>query len=157
MTAVYRGPVASFLLRAGLLTATLAIIAGIFGMHIMTGAHNMTGAHDIPGAGAEPVMGQTQSPTGHAGHGPAWPPDAAAAGNAVSGSSSSCASAGTCPTMSATDAACVLAPGNTSLAAALPGAASYAVPVFGGAAVISTNYSYSPDGPSPGDLCISRT
>lgn len=156
MTAVYRGPVASFLLRAGLLTATLAIIAGIFGMHIMTGAHNMTGAHDMPVAGAEPAMGQTQDPTGHAGHG-AWSADAAAASKAVSGSSSSCASAGTCPTMSATDAACVLAPGNTSLAASLPGAAAYAVPDLAGAAIISTNYSYSPDSPSPGDLCISRT
>lgn len=31
----------AFLHRAGLLTALLALIAGIFGMHVMTATHNM--------------------------------------------------------------------------------------------------------------------
>ncbi|MCU1548296.1 MAG: hypothetical protein JWO29_1247 [Arthrobacter sp.] len=40
MTASHRN-LAAFLRRAGLLAGLLAIIAGIFGMHVMTGTHSM--------------------------------------------------------------------------------------------------------------------
>ena len=153
MTAVSRGPVTAFLLRAGLLTAALAIIAGILGMHIMTDAHNMTAEHGMPAPAAAPAMEQMHgTPTGaNAGPGPGLSPDAAA------GSSSSCSAAGSCPEMSAMGNACVLSPGNTPLTAPMPGTAPSALPDFDGAAVVGTNYSYSPGSPSPGELCISRT
>lgn len=156
MTAVSRVPVTAFLLRAGLLTAALAIIAGIFGMHIMTAAHNMAGAHNMPVATADTVMEQPHS-TGsvHAGHGTKILPRPVMAETVAS--PSSCSGAGTCPEMSAMDAACVLAPGNTSLSAPIPGTAPHALPDLHGAAAAGTSYSFSPDSPSPGDLCISRT
>ena len=158
MTAGSRGPVTAFLLRAGLLTAALAIIAGIFGMHIMTGSHGMTAAHSMPATGAGPAVAQMHNtPAGHAGHGAEPAPHRATVAETVTGSPSSCSPAGACPEMSAMDAACVLKPGNTSLAAPMPGTAPYALPDFDGAAAVGTNYSYSPDSPSPGDLCISRT
>lgn len=158
MTAVSRSPVTAFLLRAGLLTAALAIIAGIFGMHIMTGAHNMAAAHSMSVTGAGPAMAQMHStPTGHPGHGAELSPRGTAVAETATGSSSSCSTAGTCHEMSAMDAACVLSPGNTSLSAPMPGTAPYALPDFDGAAAGGTNYSYSPGSPSPGDLCISRT
>lgn len=151
MSAISRGAVTAFFLRAGLLTAALAIMAGIFGMHIMTGAHSM------PAAGASTPMAQMQStPAGHESHRRAQSPDATAVAGAMSGSSS-CAATGACHEMSAMDAACVLSPGNTSLSAPLPGTAPFAVPDLVGAAAVTTSYSHSPDSPSPGDLCISRT
>ena len=165
MTAASRVPITAFLLRAGLLTAALAIIAGIFGMHIMTGAHSMTSAHSMPLATAD----THRTPAGHAshaghagygshaGHGTELTPRAAMTAHPVTDSPSSCSTAGGCPEMSG-DASCVLAPGNTSLAASfLPEAAAHTVPDPGCAAGAGTNYSFSPDSPSPGDLCISRT
>lgn len=158
MTAASRGPVTAFLLRTGHLTAALAIIAGIFGMHIMTGSHSMTAAHSTPATSAGPAVAQMHStPAGHAGHGGQLSPHRATVAETVTDSSPSCSPAGACPEMSAMDAACVLKPGNTSLSAPLPGTAPYALPDFNGAAAVGTNYSYSPDSPSPGDLCISRT
>lgn len=159
MTAVSRGPVTAFLLRAGFLTAALAIIAGIFGMHIMTDAHNMTAEHGISVTAAAPAMAQMEGmPTGaNAGYGPGLSPAAAPVVDAATGLSSSCSAAGSCPEMSATGNACVLSPGNTPLTAPMPGTAPSALPDLDGAAVVGTNYSYSPGSPSPGDLCISRT
>ncbi|WP_157357161.1 hypothetical protein [Arthrobacter sp. U41] len=155
MTTASRESLITYLLRAGFLAAALAIIAGIFGMHIMTGAHS-TAAHAMPAAGTGSALTQLHDSTGHSGHGAAKPA-AGAMQVAAAESSSSCSSAGACPEMSAGGAACVLAPANTFLTAPLPGTAPYASPDFGGAAAVSTNYSYSPDSPSPGDLCISRT
>lgn len=155
MPAAVRGPLTAFLLRAGLLTAALAIIAGIFGMHVMTGTHSMVSSHAASAAGV--VLDQLPgSPAGEPGHGTGLRPHTAAAAATVTGSSS-CAPAGACPEMSAMDAPCVLASGNTSLSAPLSGTAPQALPSFVGAAAAGMNYSYSPGSPSPGDLCISRT
>lgn len=155
-----RGPFAAFLLRAGFLTAALAIIAGIFGMHIMTGAHHMGATHPMPAAAAEPTVHLQSIPAGHS-HAPDAPPNGTAGAQTITGSttgsSSSCAPAGSCHEMSAGGNACVLSQGNTSLTAPAPGTAPYALPDFGAAAAASINYSYSPASPSPGDLCISRT
>jgi hypothetical protein len=151
-----RGPLTAFLLRAGFLTAALAIIAGIFGMHIMTGAHHMGAAHTMPAEAAEPTVHLQSIPAGHL-HAPDAPPDGAAIAQTITGSSSSCAPASSCPEVSAGGNACVLSPGNTSLSAPAPGTAPYALPDFAAAAAASVNYSYSPASPSPGDLCISRT
>lgn len=157
MTAPWRAPFTAFLLRAGLLTAALAIIAGIFGMHIMTGAHSMSAAHPMQAAAAEPTVHLQSIPAGHS-HAPDAPPDEVEVVTGSStGTSSSCAPAGSCPEMSAGGNACVLSPGNTSLSAPAPGTTPYALPDFGASAAASIIYSYSPASPSPGDLCISRT
>jgi hypothetical protein len=157
VTALSRGLFTVFLLRAGFLTAALAIIAGIFGMHIMTGAHHMSAAHSVPAVAAQSTVHLESLPSSHS-HPPGTFTDGAAVIQAATGSSSSsCAPAGSCPEMSAGGNACVLSPGNTSLTAPAPGTVPYALPDFGEAAAASTNYSYSPASPSPGDLCISRT
>ncbi|CCQ46081.1 putative uncharacterized protein [Pseudarthrobacter siccitolerans] len=157
MTAPSRGPFTAFLLRTGLLTAALAIIAGIFGMHIMTGAHHMSAGHSMPATAAQSTVHLDSLPSSHS-HPPGTSADRAAITPAATGSSSSsCAPAGSCPEMSAGDGACVLAQGNTSLTAPVPGTAPYVLPDFGAAAAVSTNYSFSPASPTPGDLCISRT
>ncbi|MCQ6269371.1 hypothetical protein M8J71_02515 [Pseudarthrobacter sp. R1] len=160
MRAVSRGRVTVFLLRAGFLMVALAIIAGIFGMHIMTDTHSMTAMPGMPAAAAGPAMAQMHdTPTGgNAGDGPGRVPDGAAVTDAAAGSSSSsCSPAGSCPEMSAMDNACVLSPGNPPLTAPVPGTAPSALPDAAGRAVAGTRYSYSPDSPSPGELCISRT
>lgn len=154
MTAPSGRPFTSFVHRAGFLTVALGIIAGIFGMHIMTGAHHVSAAHTVPAAAAQSVDLQS-IPSGHS-HTPGAPADGSAVIQAATGSSS-CAPADSCPGMSAGANGCVLSPGNTSLTAPAPGTAPYALPDFGAAAAANTNYSYSPASPSPGDLCISRT
>lgn len=156
MTAALDGRLTRFLLRAGFVAAALAIIAGIFGMHIVSGAHHAAPGHGMTASGTVPVVHLEAMPAGHA-HTTEAPTGSAGAAPAVTGSSSSCTAAGSCPEMSAGDAACVLAPGNTTLSAPLPGTAPYALPDFGAAAALGSTYSYSPDSPSPGDLCISRT
>ncbi|MCT9624807.1 hypothetical protein HWD94_06680 [Pseudarthrobacter equi] len=155
MNAPPRGPFTAFVLRAGLLTAALAIIAGIFGMHIMTGAHHVVPGHAMPAAAGATV--QLESLPGSHSHELGALLEGTTVTQPATGSSSSCAPAGSCPEMSAGGNACVLAQGNTTLTAPAPGTAPYALPDFGVAAAASTNYSYSPDSPSPGDLCISRT
>lgn len=156
MTAASRRHLTAFLLRAGFLTVALAIIAGIFGMHIMTGAHSMAGAHSAPVAAADTVMTHAHgTPADDHGDGAGLAPHTAIVPETAPGSS--CSTAGTCHEMSGMDAACVLSPGNTSFTAPLPGTAPYALPDFGAAATAGTTYSYSAGSPSPGDLCISRT
>ncbi|MEO5316790.1 hypothetical protein PV772_22180 [Pseudarthrobacter sp. CC12] len=159
MTATHRRRLTAFFLRAGFLTAALAIIAGIFGMHVMTGAHDMPSGPAMSMAGSG---GTTQLQTMPASHAQAMgmsvgvaSSDPVATGS--SSSSSSCAPAGPCTEMSAGGGACVLAPGTTTLSAPLPGPAPYELPDFGAAAVLGSTYSYSPGSASPGDLCISRT
>lgn len=158
MTPAHRRLFTAFLLRGGILTAALAIIAGIFGMHVMGGAHDMPPGPTMSMAGPG---GTTQLQTMAAGHGHAMGTSIGVASNdpaaAGSFSSSSCDPAGSCTEMSAGDAACVLAPGHTALSAPLPGTAPYDLPDFGAAALLANTYSYSPGSPSPGDLCVSRT
>lgn len=157
MTAASRRHFTAFLLRAGFLTAALAIIAGVFGMHIMTGAHSMAGAHSMPTAPSDTVLTHVHStPGGHTDHGTELSPHTATVAETAAGSSS-CPTGGSCHEMSGMDAACVLSAGNTSFSAPLPGTAPYALPDFGVAAAAGTKHSYSPGSPSPGDLCISRT
>ncbi|MET3172761.1 UNVERIFIED_ORG: hypothetical protein ABIB52_000589 [Arthrobacter sp. UYCu721] len=146
--------VTAFLTRAALLTGFLAIVAGILGMHIMTGAHAMPTATP----GMDTAAQQVQNPVNHPGHGPAQSPTASAAGpGMLAGSASSCADAAGCQSMSAMDAVCVPSPANPSLSAPLPGTAPLLAPERTALAAGSISYSFLPVSPSPGDLCISRT
>lgn len=164
MTGTPRGRFTATLLRAGYLAAALAIIAGIFGMHIMTGAHVMPPGLGMTVTGGATTIETAAMPASHspaAGtHSPAagTPTGEAAMDPQVTGSASpSCAPAGSCPEMSAGAAACILAPANPTLTVPMPGTAPYELPHFAATAAVSSTYSYSPGSPSPGDLCISRT
>ena len=155
MAATASNPFRALLLRAGLLTGLLAVIAGIFGMHIMSGAHTMPTA-----ASAGTDMPLTQIQGSHADHGDhpaAQSPATDAPAAAVFGTASACAAHGNCPAMSAMDAVCVLSPASTSLSAPLPGTTPFPALDVTGGALITTSYSYLPGSPSPDDLCISRT
>lgn len=160
MTAVHRRRLTAFFLRAGFLTAALAIIFGIFGMHVMIGAHDMPSGPAMSMSGLRGTMQLQTTPASHTqaiGMSAGVASSDPAATGSSSSSSSSCAPAGPCTKMSAGGGACVLAPGTTTLSAPLPGPAPYELPDFGAAAVLGSTYAYSPASASPGDLCISRT
>lgn len=157
MTATISSRTTTFLRRAGLLAGMLAIIAGIFGMHILTGSHSMPTAAAGPGTDASQMVAAPAA--GHTGHaqGPTAAPDTSATQGTTSMPASSCADPGACTTMSAMDAVCIPSPGTTSLAAPLPGTTPFAVQDGSNTAVPATAYVYLPSSPSPGELCISRT
>ena len=74
MTAPAHATAIAFLRRAGLLTAVLALIAGIFGMHVMTATH---AAHSPATAAATVSAHHDSSPAGgHAGEHPPGPSSA---------------------------------------------------------------------------------
>lgn len=148
---------AAILRRASLLAGLLAIIAGILGMHVMTGPHSMPASAGVPGAEVSLVM---QPPaTAHSAHAPEA---ATAKGSSLSPDTTSmpgpsCADLGGCTKMSAMDASCIPSPGNASLAAPLPGNTPFAAHDDADARTPVSAYSYRPGTPSPGQLCISRT
>ncbi|UVJ40207.1 hypothetical protein [Arthrobacter sp. CJ23] len=146
-------------LRVVLLAGILAIIAGILGMHVVTATH----AGHAPAA-AETTIGATSDGAslvaavpGHSGHQAAT----AAAPDARSSvySAPVCSGSGhSGPGTAVMAAGCVLATGNTALAAPLSDATRL-VPGNGpprpGNCTCSS--SYVPGSPSPGELSISRT
>lgn len=140
----------AFLRRAGLLAGVLAIIAGIFGMHIMTGTHSMNGAAAAPGTIMLQVLpGTAQGHTGHSAGQAAAPLASEPAPSFVDPLA--------CATMSAMDVACIPSPGTMSLAAPLPGITPFALPEGSSATIAAADYSFHPGSPSPGELSISRT
>ena len=182
MTATLTDRAALFLRRAGLLAGLLAIIAGIVGMHILTGSHNvhMTGTS----AAVQPHHGE-QTSTPAPAHQPAQPHDVVAEhsvpssyggqdqdnqANAVrvtvgvNTSSDPAPTAGTfsclggdpCAGMSAVGGSCIPSGSTGSLAAPPPSTVSFAADTQAHVAVASS-YTYLPESPSPADLCISRT
>ncbi|MGY4541874.1 hypothetical protein ACVWY0_001787 [Arthrobacter sp. UYNi723] len=158
MAATASNPFRALLLRAGLLTGLLAVIAGIFGMHIMSGAHTMPAAAS---AGTDMPLTQIQGSHAdrgdHGDHAAAQSPTTDAPAAAASGTASACAADGNCPAMSAMDVVCVLSPASPSLSAPLPGTTPFPALDVTGGALVTTSYSYLPGSPSPDDLCISRT
>ncbi|MDD1478586.1 hypothetical protein [Arthrobacter sp. H16F315] len=155
MTGALPHRAAAFLRRAGLLAGLLAIIAGILGMHIMTGSHGM------PAAATS--LGTDMAQDGQASVAVAAAPGGAAAQSTPapqsppSMSGRSCADAGVCATMSAMDAVCIPSPGNPPLTVPLPGVTPFAATVPPTLPAGFSPYAYLPGSPSPGDLCISRT
>lgn len=163
MTAVLRGPVTALLLRAGIITAMLAILAGIFGMHVMAGNHSMhspaAGQTPAPAASAgdmnnhkttapyaEPVALTTAAAAGHRG------PEAVAAGPARCMCSADCAS------IQAMSAACTPSSQTGTLAAPEPAQGTRILDGHGALPdPAGSSYAYVPGSPSPGELSISRT
>ncbi|MFM9275134.1 hypothetical protein [Pseudarthrobacter sp. NKDBFgelt] len=150
------------LLRAGLLAVVMAVVAGIFGMHVMTADHSSHAAHaDVALAAGDSAVGQSpggHSAAEHAAVGHSHAGHAATLTDAVGAAftaSESC-SAG-CPDVREEGASCTPLAKTGSLAAAPPPASPTALlaPVFGthGAA----GYSFVPPSKTPCDLSISRT
>ena len=150
MTAAVFNSFGVFLRRFSVLVGVLAIVAGIFGMHIMTGAHHTPPAAALTGeklhVAQEPAAGQALPRPAMAGPG----------SHSMSTMPSSCTDASGCATSSTADGTCIPSPGHASLAAPPPG--STALTDQSQAAVVATlRYAYLPGSPSPGELCISRT
>ena len=159
MTAPAHAAAIAFLRRAGLLTVVLALIAGIFGMHVMTATHAM---HSPATAAATVSAHHGSSPAGHTGELPAGPssaPDVHASAQDEAGARTvQCTDSNHCTSMQSVTAACTPSAKTGSLAAPLPGTGiiarntNAAMP-----SAIGLRWSYLPVSPSPGERCISRT
>jgi hypothetical protein len=156
MTAIASRRATAFLRRAYLLAGILAIVAGILGMHIMTGTHTMPASAIGHDTGA---LHAVQAAPDHPGHVAVITevPAASAEQSLTRPPGPWCGDACGCTMMSAMDGSCVPSPGSTTLAAPLPGTTT--LPTAGGtnAATPAGGYAYLPGSPSPGQLSISRT
>ena len=143
----------ALLRRAGLLAAILALIAGIFGMHVMTATHTQHSA----AVGTH----HHSSPAGHAGEqapGPASAPNLPGDQGDEGTRTVQCTDSGARTGMQAMTAACTPSVKTGSLTAPLPGTGIIDRNINTGTlAAISAQWSYLPGSPSPGELCISRT
>ena len=148
----------AFLRRAGLFAAVLALIAGIFGMHVMTATHAM---HSPATAAATVSAHHGSSPAGRAGAhppGPSSSPDVHAAQDEAGARTVQCTDSNNCTSMQSMTAACTPSAKTGSLAAPLPGTGIITRnPTTGTQSTISALWSYLPGSPSPAELCISRT
>lgn len=170
MTASYRNPTAAFLRRAGLLVGLLAIIAGIFGMHVMTGTHHGHSAAAVTTAAvttptAEGLAGlaadghHVHQETGATPAHPATGVREAATIRDTAGAPAhmcSCADCGTA--VQAMAGSCIPSVKPVSLASPSPGSTVFGVlPPTGAAGTVRGDWSHVPGTPSPGELSISRT
>lgn len=158
MTATPRSRVGAVLRRGSVLAAVMAVVAGILGMHMLTGDHSV---HSLPAMAATVASsGQAELPAeGHAGHhifGAAAIQEASTAGSMDGACAEQCS--GACPGMDAVGVPCVPSLGSGSLAAPLPATAVFdaASPAWRAGALRDV-YPYRRPGPSPGELSISRT
>lgn len=158
MTAPAHTTAIAFLRRAGLFATVLALIAGIFGMHVMTATHAL---HSTATAAATVSAHHESSDSGHTGdHAPrpASAPAMPAAQGDESTRTAQCTESGSCTGMQAMTGSCTPSAKTGSLAAPLPGTGIIGRNITTGAlATISARWSYRPGSPSPGELCISRT
>lgn len=158
MTAPAPSCAIAFLHRAGLFAAVLALIAGIFGMHVMTATHAL---HSPATAAATVSAHHESSPAGHTGEhapGPASAPAMPAAQGDESTTAAQCTESGSCTGMQSMTGSCTPSAKTGSLAAPLPGTGIIGRNINTGTlTTISAQLSYRPGSPSPGDLCISRT
>ncbi|MFF1881946.1 DUF6153 family protein [Pseudarthrobacter sp. NPDC058196] len=156
MIAPEHRPAMTFLRRAGLLGAVLALIAGIFGMHVLTTTHAL---HPSAMAAAGGSAHHGSSGTSHTEHLLAASTPDMPGGQAASPQDAvQCSDSGNCTTMHAMTAACTPSAKSGSLAAPLPGTWVVARTSIAGALTdTGAAWSYRPGSPSPGELCISRT
>lgn len=158
--------------RCAVLIGVLAVIAGILGMHVMTGSHvSHSGAahrgashavvsHEVVshtasglGAAAQAAAGHPMAADDGEGQpgGPAHPGGDAAV---VLSASALCGEA--CPGVEEAGAECVPPANAGSFPVISPPAAAIQQEARGAAAAAAT-YSYVPSGPTPCELSISRT
>ncbi|MEJ1178598.1 MULTISPECIES: hypothetical protein [unclassified Pseudarthrobacter] len=162
MNVAARRRLATLMGRAVLLAGILAIVAGILGMHTLTGNH---AAHTL-GAGAPPSYA-TAAPTGHGpsahnGHGSGAhshsAPSSVVRGEPAAYGASAVACSDTLGSTESPAVACTPLAKAGSLSAPEPGSAGQLADARVRSGVGTMRfYPYLPDGPSPGDLSISRT
>ncbi|MFP3461344.1 hypothetical protein R5O87_10880 [Arthrobacter globiformis] len=151
MTAARSAP--AFLLRAGMFSLVLALIAGIFGMHVMSGHHLMHGQAVAMAAAESEGHSHTAGAAAH-GMGPH--------AHAVEGPEISAAAGcpdGDCSGTQAMTVACTPSVKTSNLTAPAPGTSALGTAVVraGPAGPVSGGYAYLPGTPSPCQLSISRT
>jgi hypothetical protein len=154
--------VASFLRAAWLLAATLAVIAGLLGMHVLTAGHASHGpvaqgmdthgaaAPAAPTGAAAVVHSAVGDHPGHAGHAAApasTDPPALAPGTCGS----------SCPGAQESGAPCVPSVPGGPVTVLPPQATLAVLPLLPAAGNPGSSYGYLPPSPSPCDLSISRT
>lgn len=161
MTASHRNAASAFLHRAGLLAGLLAIIAGVFGMHILTGTHAVHAPASAAAAGTATVHTESAAADGHAEHGvaDASPAHLSSGGHAApSGFVEQCSCSDSCAGMPTMTVSCTPLGKTGSLSVPLPGTAVFGVISNARApGAVPGSYSYLPGSPSPGELSISRT
>ena len=138
----------AFLRKMALLAAVLSIIAGIFGMHVISPGHSTQHQATNHQAIPEHDAAAHHDPAAHL-HGT----DAAAVL-----SLEQCSCSGDCTSMEATPASCTLSTNTTSLAAPFPGGTWLGVNTNASPAnIAAARWAFRPSSPSPGELSISRT
>lgn len=159
MSAVIHRHAAAFLHRAGLIGAVLAIIVGIFGMHVLTGTHAM---HSPASTTAAADADTTAVSPDHSGH-PAEPgmvsDHSTSAEQDLTGAAvEPCSESGDCTSMQAMTVACTPSAKTASMAAPPPGTLVLGISNNTAATGVGTGqWSYLPASPSPCELSISRT
>jgi hypothetical protein len=134
---------AAILGRTSLLLLVSAVIAGIFGMHVVSGSH---GAHTA--TFASQIQAADSSPHAHGSSQLLHGPSTAEADTCTSGS---------CSCAQATSANCIPSLKTGSLAAPPPATAVAISSTVRGQQSPRAYWSYRPDAPTPGRLSISRT
>lgn len=158
----------AFLPSAGLLALVIAAVAGILGMHVITGGghggHSMAGAASSAAAGpasaapasAAPAAAATPAHDLHQKHGRHAEHQGTDAAGDAAPEGDSCS--GTCTGLHTAAASCTPSAKTGSLSAPLPGTSAFGVITSAAAAFpAALGCSYVPAGPSPGELSISRT
>lgn len=143
MTAILR--------RAWLLAGTLAVIAGLLGMHVLTAGHASHGAAShVAAAGTTAVAHSAVGDhAGRAGHPAAASTDVPALAPAACGDS--------CPGAQESGAPCVPSAPGSPVTVSPPQATLAVLPLLPVAGSPGPAYDYLPPSPTPCDLSISRT
>jgi hypothetical protein len=147
---------AAFLRRAGLVAAVLAIIAGVFGMHVLTATHAM---HSPASATAAAEPHATAVSPDHSGHSVAFSHQGRSLEQDRPGAVvGQCSGSGGCTSMDAMTVACTPSAKTASMAAPPPGTLVLGISNnTAPAGAVTGQRSYLPGSPSPCELSISRT
>ncbi|MEV7458124.1 hypothetical protein [Pseudarthrobacter oxydans] len=166
ITALSANPAAAFLRRAALLVGLLAIIAGIFGMHVMTGTHNGHSAAAVVTTATEGPSGPAAADGHHihqatvttSAHPATDNRDAANLRDTAGIPAQMCSCADCATADHAMAGSCIPAVKTVSLASPSSGAAVVSVvPPAGATGTVRGHWAHVPGTPSPGELSISRT
>ena len=143
---------ASLLRRVWLLAATLAVIAGLLGMHVLTAGHASHGAasHAAPAGTTAVVHSTAGGHPSHAGH-----PATAASTDAPALVPATCGDS--CPGARESAAPCVPTAPGSPVTVVPPQATLAVLPLLPAAGNPGPAYAYLPPSPTPCDLSISRT
>ncbi|GAA1258854.1 DUF6153 family protein [Arthrobacter pascens] len=162
MAASPRNVASVFLHRAGLLAGILAVLAGILGMHVITGGHSIhSPAALTAAAGAGAGHTHSAAADGHAEQGATDPSPAHHSSDGHTAPSivvDQCSCSDSCASMHTMTVSCTPSGTTGSLSVPLPGPAVFGVISNARApGAVPGSYSYRPGSPSPGELSVSRT